>query len=302
MFCTECGSQVPDDAQSCPYCGQNLEEVIELLKETPVISEKSVLKSEDIEPLISEKAVLKSEDIEPLISEKSVLKSEDIEPLISEKMVLKSDFDVFVEGEAEAVPASSMQILKVVVHNTSSKTIPGVVLQVSSTTQVRVLTRTKLYGDLLSGQKTSSFFNIRPQGPGDFHLTATLESETGHSFTYPLEIYITSVKFGKMPKARLVDNIRKTETSDNIPKTKSSYSYSRGNEKIKKWAPFIAIGLTGLILMIIGASALFQSLFGGGGMRISLSGIITMIVIGFILISIGTKGSCFGIFCDDCDC
>ncbi|MFW9866721.1 MAG: zinc ribbon domain-containing protein [Candidatus Thorarchaeota archaeon] len=287
MFCTECGSQVPDDSKSCPHCGQNLEEVIELLKETPVIIERPILKSEDIEHLVSEKPVLKSEDIEPLIRKKPVL---------------KSDFDVFVEGEAEAVPASSMQVLKVIVHNTSSKTIPGVVLQLSNTTQVRVITRTKLYGDLLSGQKTSSFFNIHPQEPGDFHLSATLKSGTGHSFTYPLEIYITSVKFGKMPKARIVDNIPRTKTSDSIPKTKSSYSYSRGNEKIKKWAPFIIIGLTGLVLMIIGTSSLFQGLFGGGGMRISLSGIITMIVIGFILLSIGTKGSCFGMFCDDCDC
>ncbi|MFX1478900.1 MAG: zinc-ribbon domain-containing protein [Promethearchaeota archaeon] len=278
MFCTECGSQVPDDSKSCPHCGQNLEEVIDLLKETPIMSEKLVIKSEEFESVISEKPVLKSEEFESVIGEKPVL---------------KSDFDVFVEGEAEAVPASSLQVLKVIVHNTSSETIPGVQLQLSSTTQVRVLTSIKLYGDLMSGQKASSFFNIRPQESGDFHLTALLKSGTGHSFTYSIDVYITSVKFNEIPKARIVDN---------IPKTKSSYSYSRGNEKIKEWAPFIAIGLTGLILMIVGAVSLFQGLSGGGRMRIPLSGIITLIVIGFILLSIGTKGRCFGIFCSDCNC
>jgi hypothetical protein len=275
MFCTECGRQLPNDVKFCPHCGQNLEGVIDLLKEESIISEKSDLKSEIIEPIAREK----------FDSESEVIK-----PLVRETPDSKSDFTVFVEGEPEAIPASSMQALKVVVQNTSSRSILGVELQLSSTTQIRVLTRTKFYRDLKSGEIKSSFFNIRPQSPGVFPLYAALKSKESHSLTFQIEVHITSTKYQKLPKAKL---------SDKTPRARGSYY--RGNAELKEWAPFIVVGIIGLILIIVGGSSLFQGLF-GGGIRISLTGIITMIVIGFILISIGTKGRCFCIFFDDCDC
>jgi len=140
------------------------------------------------------------------------------------------------------------------------------------------------------GKKASSFFNIRPQSQGVFPLYATLKSNDGHSLTFQIEVYISSTKYYKMPKAKL---------SDRTSQTKGSYY--RGNVDLKEWTPYIIVGIIGLILMIAGIASLLQGPF-GGGIRISLSGIITMVVIGFILISIGTKGRCFCIFCDDCDC
>jgi hypothetical protein len=243
MFCTECGSEVSDDAQFCPNCGQNLEGVIDLLKEKSVVSEKS--------------------DLEPDFTE----------PIVSEKPDLKSDFTVNVEGVAEPIPASTMQTIKIAVQNISPKSISGVEVHLSSTSQVRVLTRTKSYGDLSSGQKMSSFFNIRPQQTGIFPLTASLKSGEGHSLTFPLDVIITSTKFHKMPKMKR--------------------SYSGGNQELKELAPFIVMGIIGLILMIAGVATFFGRFSG-------LS--ITMIVIGFILLSIGTKGRCFCIFCDGCNC
>ena len=40
MFCKECGTEIPDDAQFCPYCGEVLEMEAKSPEETPTIDNK----------------------------------------------------------------------------------------------------------------------------------------------------------------------------------------------------------------------------------------------------------------------
>ncbi len=46
MFCTSCGVTISDDAKFCPHCGEDLEEVLEILKETPSTSDISSAESD----------------------------------------------------------------------------------------------------------------------------------------------------------------------------------------------------------------------------------------------------------------
>lgn len=90
----------------------------------------------------------------------------------------------------------------------------------------------------------------------------------------------------------------KTATDSRIPTT-SARPPLRGNQAL---AILIIIALVGLLLMIGGITTLFR-----GGLTFNTG--ITMIVIGFILLTIGSKGQCC-IFpcamacdgCGDCDC
>jgi RNA polymerase subunit RPABC4/transcription elongation factor Spt4 len=148
MYCTECGLQVPDDAQICPYCGENLEEVVNIIKDKVIVGK---------EP---------SSD---------------------------SDIIVFAEGGAKAVPRSNIQIIKIVVQNNSLKPLPNIKVQISSTPQVKVLTRTKSYGFLNTGEKISSYFDIIPRLEGTFRLSAILTSDRGHSLKFPIDIDIKTV-------------------------------------------------------------------------------------------------------------
>lgn len=52
MYCTKCGSSIPDDAQLCPNCGENLEEAKTLLKEAPAFLDD---KKEEILKFIQKK-------------------------------------------------------------------------------------------------------------------------------------------------------------------------------------------------------------------------------------------------------
>jgi len=53
MFCTSCGATISDEAKFCPHCGEDLKEVIDILKETPSTSDISSEES-DIELSLEE--------------------------------------------------------------------------------------------------------------------------------------------------------------------------------------------------------------------------------------------------------
>ena len=40
MFCKECGTKIPDDAQFCPFCGEVLELEAESPQEKPIVDNK----------------------------------------------------------------------------------------------------------------------------------------------------------------------------------------------------------------------------------------------------------------------
>ncbi|MFW9866722.1 MAG: zinc-ribbon domain-containing protein [Candidatus Thorarchaeota archaeon] len=238
MYCTECGLQVPDDAQSCPYCGENLEEVVNIIKDKVIVSKEPSL---------------------------------------------DSDIIVFVEGEATAVPKSNIQTIKIVVQNNSLKSLPNIKVQISSTPQVKVLTRTKSFGYLNTGERISSSFEIIPRVVGTFTLAAILTSGRGHSLKFPIDINIKAVDSRTAPM----------ESSH----PEDIYPPPSGTKTNNQLIAFIVLGVIGAILMTAGILTIFR-----GG--IPLNGSITMIVIGFILITISTKGKCLWglLFCAYCDC
>lgn len=235
MFCTNCGATISDDAIFCPLCGTDLEEVLEILKETPSINGISMA---------------------------------------------ESDLKLSLEGDVEAVFASATDSneFKIIVHNTSPNSIPGVEVQLYGSPAVEALTHYKNYGVIRSGQKMSTPFIIYPKAPGVFTLTAKLQSGAGHSLTFPIEVRVETAKYTRTPMT-------------------TSRPIGGKNQVV---AVLVIFALIGLILMIGGIISLIR-----GGLPFNAG--ITMIVIGFLLIIIGTKGQCcilpFACACGDgCDC
>ena len=46
MFCINCDETISDDAKFCPHCGEDLDEVIDILKETSSTSDFSSVESD----------------------------------------------------------------------------------------------------------------------------------------------------------------------------------------------------------------------------------------------------------------
>jgi hypothetical protein len=232
MFCTNCGSDISEDVEVCPQCGENLEEAISLLEETPVISKTPPSDSEF-------------------------------------KITLRRD----------PVPAyAKVTILDLFIKNVSPNTISDVELQLSGSHLVEVVSENKFLGTFRSGQQKSAVFNVIPKKSGIITIDAKISSDLDHLLIIPIEI----------------DVVNLTRLERETPAR--SHPQSSIDQAL---VAFIITSLVGVIFIVIGISTFFR-----GGLP--LSGGITFIVIGVILLSIGTKGRClvlpFLIVCDDCDC
>jgi len=257
MFCTNCGATISDDAKFCPHCGEDLEEVIEILKEVPRTSDISIA---------------------------------------------ESDFKISLEGDAKAVYVVTKisNEFNIIVHNTSLYSIPDVKVQLSGSDLVEVISGYSSYGTILSGQKVSTSFIILPKYLGSFTLNAKLQSGVGHSLTFPIEVRVKTAEDSRVQITPVKDS--------RVPITTAKYSKIASTSSRpplsanQALAALIIVALVGLILMIGGITSLIR-----GGLTFNTG--ITMIIIGFILLTIGSKGQCC-IFpcamacgdCGDCDC
>ena len=259
MFCTNCGETISDDAKFCPQCGEDLEEVIDILKETSSTSDFSSA---------------------------------------------ESDLKLSLEGEVKTVYASATKSneFKIIIHNTSPNSITNVEVQLTGSDLVEVISGYEYYYIIGSGQKVSATFIIHPKYTGTFTLTAIIQSSrytsVGHSLTFPIEVRVMTAKDPRMP-AKNVKGSRIPITSSRPPIT-SSRPPLRANQTL---AVLIVVALVGLLLMIWGITSFFRP------SGLEFNGSITVLVIGFILLAIGTKGQCcilpFACACDgcgDCDC
>ncbi|MFX0082080.1 MAG: zinc ribbon domain-containing protein [Candidatus Hodarchaeota archaeon] len=220
-------------------------------------------------------------------------------PSASDISIAESDFKVSLEGDANVVYVITKvsNEFNITVHNTTPYSIQGVKVQLFGTDLVEVISGYNYYGTILSGQKVSAPVIILPKYLGSFTLTAELESNLGHSFAFPVEIRVKTAKDLKL--------LETPDKESKVPITTAEYSTiptPRSKPPVavnQALAVLIVIALVGIILMIWGITSFFR-----GGMPFNAG--ITVIVIGFILITIGTKGQCcilpFACACDDCDC
>ncbi len=232
MFCTNCGSDIPDDAKTCPHCEENLEEAISLLEKTPVISKTP-----------------------------------------------PSDSEFKITFKRDPVPTyAKVTVIDLIIENISPKTISDVELQLSRSHLVEVVSENKFLGTFRSGQQRSTIFHIIPKKTGIISIDVKISSDLDHLLVIPIEIDVI--------------NLSRLERETPV----RSRPQSSINQAL---VAFIITSLIGVIFIVVGISTFFR-----GGLP--LSGGITFIVIGVILLSIGTKGRClilpFLIVCDDCDC
>ncbi|MFX1374494.1 MAG: zinc-ribbon domain-containing protein [Promethearchaeota archaeon] len=198
---------------------------------------------------------------------------------ISDIPSVEPDIRLSLEGDAKSLytTATISNEFKITIYNNSANSIPGVEVQLQGSSSVELISGYKYCGVILSGQKITVDFIIFPKYYGTYRLTANLKSSIGHSIAFPIEVKVKAAQHSRI------------HTTGSIPR-------SGANQAL---AAFIIVALVGLILMIGGIVSLFE-----GNLTPNMG--ITMIVIGFILLSIGTKGQCcilpFACACDDCDC
>ena len=223
-------------------------------------------------------------------------------PSTSDISIAESDFKIFLEGDAKSVYVVTKisNEFNIIVHNTSPYSIPDIKVQLSGSDLVEVISGHNSYGTILSGQKVSTSFIILPKYLGSFTLNAKLQSGVGHSLTFPIEVRVKTAEDLRVLKTTEKDTrVPIAPVKDSKIASTSSRPPLSANQAL---APFIIVALVGLILMIGGITSLIK-----GGLTFNTG--ITMIIIGFILLIIGSKGQCC-IFpcamacdgCGDCDC
>lgn len=200
----------------------------------------------------------------------------------SDISTVESELELSLGGGASAVymSANTSNEFEVIIHNKSQNPISSVEVQLSGLHPDELISGYKNYGTILSGQKASATFIVRPIYVGSITLIATLKSGAGHSLQFPIQV---RPRTGQGPTpSRPFSTPSRPPLSDN-----------------QVLAVLIVLALVGLIMMIGGISTLFR-----GGLSLNTG--ITLIVIGFILLIIGTKGQCcifpLACACDDCDC
>ena len=200
----------------------------------------------------------------------------------SDDSTAESELELSLGGDTSAVflsPDTSNEF-EVIIHNKSQNSIPSVEVQLSGLHPDELISGYHYYGTILSGQKVSGSFIIRPIYVGYFALIATVKSGVGHSFQFRIQV-----------KPRTVQS-----PTPSRPYSTTSRSPMSTNQAL---AVLIVVALIGLILMIGGVTTMIN-----GGLNFNTG--ITLIIVGFILLTIGTKGQCcifpLACACDDCDC
>jgi hypothetical protein len=200
----------------------------------------------------------------------------------SDISTIEGELELSLGGDASAVymSANSSNEFEVIIHNTSQNSIPSVEVRLSGLHPDELISGYYYYGTILSGQKVSGSFIVRPIYVGSITLTATLKSGAGHSLQFPIQI---------RPRTEQGPTLSRPYSTTTRPSVSDN----------QVLAVLIVLALVGLLLMIGGISTMFS-----GGFSFNTG--ITLIVVGFILLTIGTKGQCcifpLACACDDCDC
>jgi len=161
MICKMCGSEIPDDAHSCPHCG-------EVLK----TEEKRPIESPTIDYQIKKSIAFK-------------LRSSSSNP----------DFKLYLDSETESV--SLLQYIPskfyFIVEKLSSARISDVKVQLSGPPQIKLLIKSREVDVTI--MKNKFYFTIVASEPGFFIMTATLTSNVGHRIAFPFEVRVEPKSF-----------------------------------------------------------------------------------------------------------
>jgi len=270
--CKGCGSEIPDDVQVCPRCGEALSK-----------EEEISIKALNIEDNLDD---LESEFLE-IVAKDSVFKDIEEKPdyIIKKSIALKlrssssnPDFKLYLDGDAESV--SLLQYLPsrfyFVVENISSAPISDVKVELSGPPQIKLLIKSRK----VSGKRMKNrfHFTISAREPGFFILTATLTSKVGHRIAFPIEVQVEP----KYPNSKETYQAPKSSTPEKLV-------YSG-----RAITAMIIIGLIGVVLLLVGILIFIE---GSRTPQLAVIGL-TLAVIGFIvlfiILTIGTKGQCCG--------
>ncbi|MHA1932367.1 MAG: zinc-ribbon domain-containing protein [Promethearchaeota archaeon] len=217
--------------------------------------------------------------------------------------ITDSDIELSIEGDVETlfVLPNMRKKFYIVVKNHRNEPLRDVKLELSGPPQVELIVFSKMIRFIGSLSAKRTYFTILPEESGIFTLTIKLHSMTGDAITYPIELRTEPTKSIERRKEPLEPIQEKSlESTQETPVSMPSpWSKPKSSEGIDQaLAMFVIVAIVGVILMISGIFTFFS-----GGLPISAG--ITLLVIGFIILSIGTKGKClvlpFYCACDDCD-
>lgn len=212
-------------------------------------------------------------------------------PGISDISESDSIIELSLEGDVESliVPLNTRKKFYLKVKNNSNNPLYDVEVILSGPSHVELLLHSRIFPIIRAMGTNSIPFIILPKISGIFTLTVNLYSNIGRTITLPIELRTVapaSIENRKIQEARYSQ-----QTSTPIQRPSGGI-----NQAV---AVLIIFALIGLILMISGVATLFR-----GGLTPTTG--ISLIITGFILLSIGTKGKCLILpcycACDDCDC
>jgi hypothetical protein len=191
-----------------------------------------------------------------------------------------SNLTISLEEDATAVSAfiNKENEFNIILNNNSSNPIYDVEVELTGPHHIYILVPSKEIREILPKTSQTISFTIIPKGTGTFNINATLKSKVGHFLTHPFEVMV-----------------EQTPIETTLPEALSTIKPPRRTEE-QVTAILLVISLIAILLIIGGIPVIFNNTSGG----------ITMIVIGLILLGIGTKGRCFYCFAVfaacDCDC
>lgn len=212
-------------------------------------------------------------------------------PVISE-----SDIELSLEGDVEVlyVLPNTVNKFYLKVKNNSSNPIRDVKVKLSGPSHVDLLTNLIIFQVIGAKSTNSAPIKILPKESVLFTLSAKLQSSNGHSLSFLIEIG-HSLTFPIELRTEVSKSIERIEIP--VRSIQKNFTHiSRTAAGVDQTVVFLVISaLIGVILMISGVGVFFTGDFSSG-----LSTGITLLVIGFICLSIGTKGKLCTCACDGC--
>ncbi|MHA2088406.1 MAG: zinc ribbon domain-containing protein [Promethearchaeota archaeon] len=203
---------------------------------------------------------------------------------------LKVNIEFSLEGDISALYVNPNKVNKFLlkVKNPGLSPINNLNVKLSGPPYIELLTNLIKFEKIEANSTSNAPVRVIPRGEGIFKLTAHLQSTMGQQLSDSFELQ------SETPTSIEIENIPEQPTQ-------KTYSYTQrtsggGNQAV---AVLVIFAFIGVILMISGGIS-----FLAGGLPFSVG--ISFLVIGFIFISLGTKGKglllpCY-CACDDCDC